>query len=106
MRAGQLTHWITIEKASDAIDDFGVPQPSWTIHADVKAQVVRQSSEEFVKSYGLSAENRVIFRIRYLPEVTTANRVVFGDLRFDIIEVKELGRRKDLELRCVERAGV
>jgi head-tail adaptor len=48
----------------------------------------------------------VIFRIRYLAGVTTAHRIVFGDIRFDIVEVKELGRRKALELRCVERAGM
>jgi hypothetical protein len=50
MRAGELHQWIIIEKPSDIIDDYGVPQLSWMIHAEVKAQVVRQSNAEFVKT--------------------------------------------------------
>ena len=35
---------------------YGVPQLPWTVHAEVKAQVVQQSSEAFVKNYGLGVD--------------------------------------------------
>ena len=56
MRARDLNHWITIGKLSNTVDVYGVPQLPWTVHAEVKAQVVQQSSEAFVKNYGLGVD--------------------------------------------------
>lgn len=105
MRAGKLDRTITIRRFDDAaIDDYGVPTPNWADVATVRAQLVQQSTEEFIDNRGADDETVMIFRIRYLAGVTTKDQVRHDGRDFNIREVKETGRRKSLELRCVEHA--
>jgi hypothetical protein len=52
---------------------------------------------------GIAAESILVFRIRYIEGVTPADRIVSSDRVFDVKEIKELGRRRGLELRAVAR---
>lgn len=47
----------------------------------------------------------IIFRIRWLDGITNADRIVYGGVNHNLKEVKEIGRRKGLELRCVAAGG-
>lgn len=82
------------------MDDYGVPTDGWATLATVRAQVMQSSTEEFLKKPGTLSETAIIFRVRHLDGLTTSDRVTFGDQAFNIVEIKELGRRSGLELRC------
>jgi len=101
MRAGKLDRVVTIERATTAIDDYGTPQSAWATFATVRAQVIQASTEEFMRGFGASSEAVTVFRIRHLDGLTLADRVSYGSRAFDLKEIKELGRREGLELRCV-----
>lgn len=104
MRAGKLDRVITIERATTSIDLYGAPIIAWVPVATMRAQIVNGATEEFVRGPGASEETSITFRLRFLDGVTTENRVTYEGQEFDIKEIRELGRRRGLDIRCVRVA--
>lgn len=102
MRAGRMDREITIEAYTSTVDDAGTPTKDWTEFATVRAQLLQQSTEEFLRSYGETDQTVAIFRIRWLEGLTTDHRVVYRGKAHNLREIKEIGRNKGLELRCEE----
>lgn len=105
MRAGKLDRSITIERVTTTVDDFGTPVSGWATVATVRAQRIQSTTEEFMRAFGASSETAVIFRIRHMDGLILADRVKEGSAIFDVKEIKELGRREGLELRCTATEG-
>ncbi len=105
MRAGKLDSTIIFEKSSTDIDDNGTPVQEWQACHTVRAEIIQESTEEFVRGFGASDEVRTVFRIRWLRDLTLAYRIRHGGRIHNIKEIKELGRRRGLELRCVASGG-
>lgn len=103
MRAGKLNEKLTIERSTIAVDDYGAPQETWAQHATVRAQRVKLTLEEFAKAYGTASEALTVFRIRWLADISLADRVKLGSVVYDLKAIEVLGRRDGLELRCVAR---
>jgi SPP1 family predicted phage head-tail adaptor len=102
MRAGKLDRIIRIDTYGPGVpDEYGTVTPGWTALATLRAQVVQSSTEEFIRAYGASDETVIIFRTRWLDGVTNADRISYEGGYFNLKEVKEIGRRKGLELRAV-----
>ena len=103
MRAGNLDRTITLLASSEGEpNDAGTVTPSWSITGAYRAAIVTLSTEEFLRLYGEIGETVIVFRTRFLRGVTTANRIGYKAKTFDIKEVKEIGRRDGLEIRCEE----
>lgn len=103
MRAGKLDKLITLQRFTSTVDDFGTPVETWADLATLRAQVVQASTEEFIRA-GAEADTVIVFRARYLDGITTADRVAFAGATYDVKEMKEIGRRQGLEIRCVRSA--
>ena len=101
MRAGKLDRTITIERPTEVVAPSGSVSNSWTTVAEVRAEVVQQSANEFLSGFGEAENGTVIFRVRYVPGITTADRVHYNGAAYDLEEIKEIGRRRGLELRAV-----
>lgn len=104
MKSGRLTESIRIERASTAINDAGTPVETWARLADLRAERVDQTTEEFIRGFGASDEELVIFRFRFFDGITNADRVIWQGQAFNIKQVTPVGRRKGVELRCVRIA--
>jgi SPP1 family predicted phage head-tail adaptor len=104
MRAGKLDKTICIERAGTVVDDYGTPSQGWEEIATTKAQIIQSSTEEFMKSYGSDATRAVVFRIRWRADLIVTDRVTMQGQQFDVVEIKELGRRDGLELRTLATA--
>ncbi|GGA81195.1 hypothetical protein GCM10011491_05610 [Brucella endophytica] len=104
MRAGKLDRLITIEEGKEVIDGHGGVTFVWSKFADLRAQIVQASTEEFIRAYGALDETIIIFRTHYIDGVATSHRVVFQGEPFNVKELKEIGRRVGLEIRCVRQA--
>lgn len=101
MRAGMLDRRIRIDKYGLGGDDgWGNPTPTYTPQGTYRAEIIQGSSEEFFRAGGIAEVQALVFRLRYLDSVSTADRVAYNGLWFNIAEVKEIGRRKGLEIRC------
>lgn len=105
MRAGKLDRIIDIQRLSRTVDDYGTETEAWAPVATLRAQLVQSSTEEFMSSFGSSAETAAVFRIRYRDDLLTSDRVTYWGQSYDVKEIKELGRREGLDLRCVAAGG-
>jgi SPP1 family predicted phage head-tail adaptor len=101
MRAGRLDRQITIERQNETVAPSGAVASTWTPIATVRAEIVNQTATEFLAGHGEAERGTVIFRIRYLADITTADRIVFNGMAHDLEEIVEIGRRRGLELRAV-----
>ena len=102
MRAGRLAETIEIRRPTVADDGFGteVPGIPETI-ATLRAQIIEESTEDFIRGYGAATARLRIFRTRFVDGVTLADVVRHEGVDFNLKQVKEIGRRRGLELRCV-----
>lgn len=101
MRAGKLDRTITIERLTETVTPTGAVITAWTNLATVRAEIVTQSASEFLTGFGEAEAGTIVFRIRYLAGITTADRVSCAGQVYDLKEVAEIGRRRGLELRAV-----
>ncbi|MDY8111163.1 phage head closure protein [Fulvimarina sp. 2208YS6-2-32] len=103
MKAGKLDRKIALEREVETVDRYGTPSSVWTPIATVAAQRVTASTDEFLAASGERTETAMVFRVRYRTDVRLSDRVTFEGTAFNMIEIKELGRREGLELRCEAR---
>ncbi|WP_328591732.1 phage head closure protein [Pararhizobium mangrovi] len=99
MRAGKLDRTISLERQTETVADSGAISKTWTKIATVRAEIVTASMHERLTGYGEAENGNVVFRIRYLAGLTTADRVTYDGKHFDLDEIVEIGRRRGLELR-------
>jgi SPP1 family predicted phage head-tail adaptor len=101
MRAGDLDRTIVVQSFTSTDDGYGNVTETWTDKATLRAQLVQASTDEYLRDYGVSDETVTIFRTRWIDGVTLSDRVVYAGLLHNIKSVKEIGRRRGLELRTV-----
>ncbi|MBL6431884.1 MAG: head-tail adaptor protein [Alphaproteobacteria bacterium] len=101
MRAGKLTHTVKVMRPTYVDDGFGtmVPGPV-SVVATLRAQLVEESTDEFIRNYGGSTERVRIFRVRWIDGITLADQIEHDGIEFNLKQIKEIGRRRGLELRC------
>lgn len=101
MPAGKLDRIITLERKTETVADTGSVVSAWTTFATVRAEIINQTASEFLTGYGEAEAGTVVFRIRFLSGITTADRITHAGQQYNIKEVIEIGRRRWLELRAV-----
>lgn len=97
--ARKLDRTITLERRTEALDDFGTPTEAWAPIATLAAQRLTNGSREFVRAYGQAEEGEAVFRVRFVAGITTADRVTYEGEELELVEIVELGRRAGLDLR-------
>lgn len=100
MRSGKLDRLIEIERATATLNEAGTPEMTWGNVARLRAEVVQQTTEEFLGDAGARDETAIVFRTRFLDGVTNADRVIFDGRAYNLREVVPIGRRRGLELRA------
>ncbi len=102
MRAGKMVHVIEIQRASATISPAGTPLQTWAKVATLRAEIVEQGTEEFLRNAGDTSETTLVFRTRHLDGITDEDRVSFDGGAYDIDRLVPIGRRRGLEIRCRE----
>ena len=103
MDAGQLDRIIKITRTTTVPnpDEPWIPgEPTTIIVAKLRAQLLQQSTEEFMRNFGESQESATVFRIRYRSDILLTDQLVYAGKAYDLIETKEIGLRDGLELRA------
>lgn len=98
MRAGDLDRRIELQSFTFVDDGGGGGVETWTTYATMWAAYQQISGREYLAAGGIQTERRVVFRLRWRDDITTAHRVVYGSQVFEIHEVRELDRKAGLEL--------
>lgn len=107
MRAGDLDRQVRLERFTETRDAFNNPVEAWTTLATVRAAVeyIRDGERWTAQEVGAAATLR--FRIRYSSTVADLNakdRLIYDGDTFNIMAVKEIGRREGLEITAAARA--
>lgn len=102
MRAGKLDRIITLNRPGEqtGVNEWNEPVFSDPLELELRAQMEQQSGREFFAAGTVGAVRQVVFRIRYLDDVRVTDTIMWDGAGFNIREVRELGRRKGLELHC------
>ncbi|NKB83087.1 phage head closure protein [Brucella grignonensis] len=101
MQSGKLDRQITIERQTETVSPSGSVRKTWQIIATLRTEIVQQSATEFLTGFGEAESGTIIFRTRYLAGITTADRIIYEGGNYNLKEIKEIGRRRGLELRGV-----
>jgi SPP1 family predicted phage head-tail adaptor len=106
MQAGRLRHRVTVQRATDSIDQYGDQTPTWTSLGTVWASVEPLSGREYFAAAQMQSEvsTRIVIRPISGVTLTPKDRVKFGSRYFDIQSVINRDERnRELQLLCVER---
>ena len=101
IRAGSLSHRVSLERLEEAVGASGEVVATWTAYAEVWAERVTLTAEEFLAGMGEGERRSVVFRIRWRPDVQLSDRIVADGIAYGLTEIVELGRKAGLELRGV-----
>ena len=99
MASGKLHHLIEIERLQETVQPSGAVTQEWTPVAALRAEPVTITASEFLSGFGEGESRQAVWRIRYFPGLTPADRIRHNGQTFDLKEIVEIGRRKGLELR-------
>lgn len=99
LNAGRMNRRIVIERVTETVKPSGSVSKVWTQLAMVWGEMIQQTATEFFTGYGEAETGTVVFRVRYRPGITTADRVNYQGQSYGIAEIKEIGNRAGLELR-------
>jgi SPP1 family predicted phage head-tail adaptor len=103
MRAGKLDRRITIERKTVTLSDRGQETLTWSTLATVWAEKRENTGSERFAREQIVGATLVTFRIRWsdaVSAVTVEDRVGFDGRTFEIMAVREIGRREGVELDC------
>ncbi|MFN3584839.1 phage head closure protein [Phenylobacterium sp.] len=107
MRGGELDRRVTLLYATTEPNGLGEEVETWRTLATVWASYSPTSDGERVRAAEVAAVIEARFRIRWsrsLTALTPKNRLRFEGREFNIIGVKEIGRREGLEISAAARA--
>ena len=99
MRAGQLSHTITLQRSTETVSAAGTVTIAWADFATIRAELVTHSIADSGMAYGEAAKASLVFRVRHFHGVTTDGRLVYRGQAYVITNLVELGRRV-MELHC------
>jgi SPP1 family predicted phage head-tail adaptor len=99
MRAGLLSHTITLQRGTETMSAAGTATKSWVDFATIRAELVTQSVADTDLAYGEAAKASLAFRIRHFHGLSTNDRLIYHGQPYCITRLVEPDRRA-MELHC------
>ncbi len=100
MAAGKFDRRITLEACHNRTTAAGAVEQVWNTVASAWAELVSSSGGESFGDDQVTAVARAVWKIRYRPNITTAMRVVARGQAYEINDVSEPDRNRDIVLNC------
>jgi SPP1 family predicted phage head-tail adaptor len=107
LSAGDLDRRVTLERFTTTVDAFNEPVKAWGVLAAPAASYHPLSDGERFRAGETAATGSARFVIRYSAAVADLNpkdRLTFEGNTWQILHVKEIGRREGLEITATVRA--
>lgn len=99
MRAGELNQLITIQNKTISYNSYNEPIEGWTDGATLWAAVVTTGGGEFYAAQKLNAETSCLFKIRFTSNITSRQRIKYGNRTFAILNINNVdGANKELQI--------
>jgi len=107
MGAAKYDRLIDLMRATTAEDAAGQPIETFVLLKRVPANARAISDGERLQGGGIMSSVNMRFQIRWSTDISdldTRDRVHYDDRIYDIAGVKEIGRRKELEITAAARS--
>lgn len=101
MNAGKLDRIIRIERAHRVPGVAGSETIVWTSVATMRAELLEAEASEARDEHGVRSKATLAFRLRFFPGITPDDRLIYDNRLLNIRSVKEIGRRRGLEIHAV-----
>ena len=109
LQAGQLDRRIKLFQREIVRDaEFGATRETFSLMAEIWAQAVpwRGSEAALETDAGVSAVERVAFRVRWRPDLLRTQQIEDGDgRRYVITSMREIRRRAEVVIEAEERGA-
>jgi len=103
MRAGKLSHPVTIQRDAGVVNSSGQVIPNWVTYAERRAGIRPLSGREYMQAQSLGAEVTHEVAIRYDQGVTSGMRVLHNGRILEIESVMNIDEKNiDMILMCKE----
>lgn len=92
---GQLNTLIEIQRFEHGIDEYGFNKPVWTTIArprcrvDFDDRLIRQ----ILRDDGVDTTLVKLFTMRYIPNITTRDRIIYKGKEFEIYSVQNINEQ-------------
>lgn len=100
MNPGRMDRKIELQRATVTRNGIGDTVKLWATYATVPASLKVQPAGERVNGDKREGDNKAMFTIRYISGVLTSDRLLYEAVNYDIINVREVGRRHLLEVEA------
>lgn len=104
MRAGNLDRIVEIQRRTTGLDSFGTPLETWTTFATMRAQLLKNATDDREGTRGHTTDAVLTFRIYYFASLSLNDRLLYEGQQFEITGLTEIGRRVGMDVTC-ERVG-
>lgn len=91
--SGTLNRKVTLQSKAITKDAYGNDSVAWTTYATPWAEIEAQDGGEVSHDKVIVAAGRIILKIRYHPEVTHQDRIMYGSRIFLINSVVDVGEQ-------------
>jgi SPP1 family predicted phage head-tail adaptor len=95
---GELYRRITISNPTETADAFGGKAITWSTLATCWSEADPTIGQEGTEAEKITATGFMDFKIRYRTGIDQKSRITYNSEYYDIIEIKEVGRRRFLVL--------
>lgn len=107
MRAGSLDRRIVIEEKVETQSSSGHPVESWRVVSPIWAGIRYDRGSERFNAPQYVGRSVVTFRVRWssiTKGITVEHRISYEDRQYDILDIRELGRREGIEIDASVRS--
>ncbi|MCP2209453.1 phage head closure protein [Bradyrhizobium diazoefficiens] len=104
MRAGNLDRIIEIQRRTTGLDLYGTPIETWTPFATMRAQLLKNATDDREGARGHTTNAVLAFRMYYFANLSLNDRLLYEGQQFEITGISEIGRRAGMDVSC-QRVG-
>ncbi|AWO91934.1 MULTISPECIES: head-tail adaptor protein [Bradyrhizobium] len=105
MRAGNLDRVIEIQRRTTGLDLYGTLVETWTTFATMRAQLLKNATDDREGERGHTTDATRTFRMYYFASLSLNDRLLFEGQEYEITGIGEIGRRVGMDVAC-ERVGL
>lgn len=99
--AGKRNRRIIIQRKTVTADADGYKIETWATHKSPMAWVQNMTGREFFSVQKLFSEMQTLFIISYISGITSADRVSYGGVYYDILSALDIGEsHTELHIAC------
>lgn len=105
MRAGNLDRLIEIQRRGTGLDLYGTPVETWTTFATMRAQLLKNATDDREGERGHTTDAVLTFRMYYFASLSLNDRLLYEGQQYNITGLTEIGRRAGMDVTC-EKVGL